>query len=94
MTKRGRSTLARHRARKMREGYVRVEVSVRKDDARLVREVATALSDPARQVAVRRLLREWLTEQARPSLKELLVAAPLEGIDLQRNLDIGRDVDL
>jgi len=28
------------------------------------------------------------------SLKELLASAPLEGIDLDRSRDLGRDVDL
>jgi len=94
MGSRRQTPLARHRARRTREGYVRVEVSVRREDASLVRGVATALSDPARQAAMRRLLREGLTESTRPSLKALLAAAPLEGIELVRGSDVGREVDL
>jgi hypothetical protein len=94
MSSRRRTPLARHRARRMRNGYVRVEVSVHKDDAILVRGVATALSDPARERAMRRLLREGLGESSRPSLKALLAAAPIDGIDLTRSSDVGQDVEL
>ena len=37
------SSLTSHRARKRRQGFVRVEVNVRKEDAGLVRHVAAAL---------------------------------------------------
>src|SRR6266700_3927990 len=48
-----KTSLAGHRARMARRGFVRVEVNVSKDDARLVRQVAAALADPARQAAAR-----------------------------------------
>lgn len=89
-----RSSVSKHRARKAREGLVRVEVTVRKEDARLMRQVAAALADPARQAAARALLHRRFVEPAGPSLKELLASAPLEGIDLERSKDVGRDVDL
>ncbi len=41
-----KSSLATHRARIERRGFVRIEVNVRKDNASLVRRVAAALSDP------------------------------------------------
>ncbi len=83
-----------HRARKTRLGFVRVEVNVRKEDAGLVRQVAAALSDPARQAAARTLLRQRFVEPATLSSKALLAAAPLDGIALDRSHDSGRDVDL
>jgi hypothetical protein len=91
---RTRSSLARHRARKARQGFVRVEVNVRKEDAGLIRQVVAALSDPAHQAAARALLRQRFGEPAKLSLKALLASAPLEGIDLDRGHDLGRDVDL
>jgi hypothetical protein len=94
MVSRARSSVAKHRARKAREGLVRVEVNVRKEDASLVRQVAAALSDPARQAAARALLQRRFVEPAKPGLKALLASAPLEGIDLDRSQDVGRDVDL
>jgi hypothetical protein len=91
---RTRSSLASHRARKRRQGFVRVEINVRKEDAGLVRRVAAALSDPARQAAARMLLRQRFAEPPGVSLKALLMAAPLDGIDLDRGQDLGREVDL
>jgi hypothetical protein len=89
-----KSSLATHRARMERRGLVRVEVNVRKEDASLVRSVASALSDPSRQAEVRRLLRQRFVEPPGVSLKALLASAPLDGIDLDRSPDPGRDVDL
>jgi len=72
---------------------VRVEVNVRKEDGSLVRSVASALSDPARQAEARELLRQRFAEPPKASLKALLASAPLDGIDLDRRHDPGRDVD-
>ena len=88
------SPLARHRARKASQGLVRLEISVRKEDADLVRHVAAALSDPARQSAARAILRQRFAGSAGVSLKSLLAAAPLDGIELGRPRDLGRDVEL
>jgi len=82
------------RKRKAALGFVRVEVQVRKEDAPLLREVASALTDPARQDTTRTALREQVSGGAPPSFKTLLSSAPLEGIDLDRQQDLGRDVDL
>jgi hypothetical protein len=94
MSSRSRSSLADHRARKSRQGFVRVEVNVRSEDAELGRQVAAALSDPTRQAAARMLLRQRFVEPAPLSLKALLASAPLEGIELDRGHDLGREVDL
>jgi len=94
MAGKSRSRVAIHRARKERQGFVRVEVTVRKEDASLVRRVASALSDPSRQAEARGLLRRRFAEPPRVSLKALLASAPLDGIDLERDRDLGRDVDL
>jgi hypothetical protein len=94
MTGKAKSSVAIHRARKERQGFVRVEVNVRKEDASLVRSVASALSDPSRQADARKLLRQGFAEPPKVSLKALLASAPLDGIDLDRSRDLGRDVDL
>ena len=94
MTGKANSSIAMHRARKEREGFVRVEVSVRREDASLVRRVASALSDPARQAEARDILRREFAETPKVKLKELLASAPLDGIDLDRVHDLGRDIDL
>ena len=94
MARRPAQSLANHRARRAREGFVRVELTVRKEDASLVRGVAAALTDRARQAETRALLRQRFTQPNRPNLKVLLAAAPLDGITLDRDADTGRDVDL
>ena len=94
MPNKAKTSLARHRARMERQGLVRVEVTVRKEDASLVRGVASALSDPSRQAEARRLLRQRFVEPPKVSLKALLASAPLDGIELERSRDPGRDVDL
>jgi hypothetical protein len=48
----------------------------------------------ARQAAARTLLRQRFVEPPAVSLKELLASAPLDGVDLDRSRDLGRDVDL
>ena len=94
MTDKAKSSVASHRARLERQGLVRVEVNVRKEDASLVRRVASALSDPARQAEARVLLRQRFLEPSNVSLKALLASAPLDGINLDRSRDRGRKVDL
>jgi hypothetical protein len=91
-----KSPLASHRARMRmeRQGFVRVEVSVRKEDAGLVRRAASALSDPSRHAEARRLLQQRFVEPPKVSLKALFASAPLDGIDLDRSPGPGRDVDL
>jgi len=89
-----KSSLATHRARMERQGFVRVAVNVRKEDASLVRGVASALSDPTRQAEARRLLQQRFAEPTKVNLKALLASAPLDGIDLDRSPDPGRDVGL
>jgi len=89
-----RKSLAAYRRRQKRRGVVRLEVHVRKDDAVLIRGVAKALSDPARATEARSLLRERFGTVPAKGLKALLAAAPLEGIDLTRERDVGRIVAL
>lgn len=94
MAKTQKTPLASYRRRMKRQGIVRVEVHVRKDDAALVRGVASALADPDREVETRALLRQRFAEPPAKGLKALLASAPLEGIDLERPRDVGRAVDL
>jgi hypothetical protein len=82
------------RKRLKRLGMARLEVNVRKDDAGLVRNVVRALSNPEQEQAARALLREHFGGRPAEGLKALLAAAPLEGVDLGREREFGRDVDL
>jgi hypothetical protein len=89
-----KKALSAYRRRIKRQGIVRLEVNVRKEDAALVRGVVKALGDPEREGEVRSLLREHFAAVRSAGLKALLAAAPLEGIDLTRDRDVSRDVDL
>lgn len=86
--------LATYRRKLKRQGIIRIELLVREEDAGLVRSVAHALADPARQTQARALLRERFGGSPHGGLKALLAAAPLDGIDLSRDRDGGRNVDL
>jgi hypothetical protein len=94
MPNRQKKTLSEFRQRLKRRGVVRLEVHVRKEDAALVRGLVTALTDPSRESETRSLLREHFGASKAAGLKALLVSAPLEGIDLSRQRDFGRDGEL
>jgi hypothetical protein len=94
MTIRQNKSLAEYRRRLKRRGVVRLKIHVRKEDAPLVRSVVTALSDPSRESETRAMLRERFGGSKATGLKALLVSAPLEGVDLSRPRDFGRDVEL
>ena len=87
-------SLSAYRHRLKQRGVVRVEVHVHKTDAALVRGVARALCDPASETEARALLRGRFAAGHAKGLKELLASAPLEGIDLTRQRDLGRKIRL
>ena len=94
MTASRKSPVVSYRHRMKRRGFVRLEVQVRMQDVDLLRSVAAALADSERAAEARALLRAKFGPPPADSLKALLAAAPLEGIDLERPRDTGRDVDL
>ena len=77
-----------------RQGHVRVEVQIRKEDASLVRDVATALVDPELEAETRAIPREKIAAPRSGGLKALLASAPLDEIDLERPRDVGHDAAL
>ena len=94
MAKAQRKAVSSFRKRLKYKGMARLEVNVRKDDVPLVRNVVRALASPDHEQATRALLREHFGTMQAEGLKALLAAAPLEGVDLNRGRDVGRDVDL
>jgi hypothetical protein len=89
-----KEALSKYRRRLTRQGVIRLEVHVRKEDAPLVRGLVKALADPSRQSETRALLRERFGASKASGLKALLASAPLEGIDFSRERDFGRDIEL
>ena len=83
-----------YRERLKQGGRVRCEVTVPRDDVDLVRAVAAALRDPERGGSARALLRERFGAPAVRGFKDLLASCPLEGLNLGRPRDFGRDIDL
>ena len=94
MSRTKQKPISRYRRRLKERGVVRVEVHVRKDDADLVRGVASALGDPQRADEARAFLLARFAAEGAKGLKALLAAAPLEGIELTRSRDAGRPVEL
>ena len=89
-----RQAVANYRRRLRRKGLARLEIQAPESDAQLLRKLALTLrGDPVRAAKVRQEIGR-LVDEARPGLKEILASAPLEGIDLSRPTDLGRDVDL
>ena len=64
------------RKRRQRQGFVRVEIQVRKEDASLMRDVAAALVDPEREAETRAIPREKIAAPHARGLKVLLASAP------------------
>ncbi len=94
MVKTQRKAISRFRQRLKRQGLARVELKVRKDDAVLVRNVVKALLSPEQEQTTRAFLREHFGSGRAEGLKALLAAAPLQGLDFNRERDFGREVDL
>ena len=88
-----RKALSMHRKRLKRRGIARLELRVKRDDVALVKSVVAALADPAREIEARAALREQFGSGRAKGLKALLASAPLEGIDLARERDFGRDAE-
>lgn len=95
MTAAANKAVTAHRRRRKERGLARIELHAPREDAPLLRQIAEALADPVRGPQTRRLLRETFTPYAGMNLKELLAAAPsFEELDLERNPDTGRDIEL
>ena len=95
MTLAQKKAVQTHRKRLKERGLVRVEIQAPEGDKDLIRKVAGLLrGDPSRAAEVRSRLRQMIGEGHKPSLKSLLASAPLEGVDLTRDRDLGRDVEL
>ena len=85
-----------YRERQRRRGLRRLEVQAPEADVPLLRELVRLLRKDSQEASeLRRLLRRALApEPPEGTLKQLLEAAPLEGIDLSRSRDFGREIEL
>jgi len=93
MTPSQKKAVARHRERQQQKGNVRVEVNVPEHDRGLLRAVAAELRLGGSTAArVRQALQTALADKRPPSFKQMLESAPLEGVELERSRDPGRDI--
>ena len=93
MAKPRESALAKHRRRMRKQGMMRIELSIPRADAALFRQLAASISDAPSAAETRAFLRRRFPSTAKSTFKDYLAAAPLEGIDLERERDMGRDVE-
>ena len=91
-----KKALDSYRQRQRRLGVQRLEVQAPEADAPLIRELARVLRENSQEASeLRHVLRQALVPEAREGkLKQLVEAAPLEGVDLSRPREFGREVKL
>ncbi len=94
MSKAEPSAVTKWHKHSKQEGFVRLELHVRKEDVSLVKGVVKALGDPVREREARALLHKEIAMPNAVGFKEYLASAPLEGVDLSRPRDLGGDIDL
>ncbi len=76
------------------QDLMRLEVQVPSQDAGLIEAVAASLADPGTAPMIRAMLGPRFAFTPTYGLKDLLARAPLDGIDLDRSRDHGRDIEL
>jgi len=95
MTPSQKKAIQRHRDRQAKKGIVRVEVNVPDTDRELIRQAAANLRAGGEiaeetRTALSTVLNPW----SGMGLKELIEAAPLEELELERSRETWRDIDL
>lgn len=94
--KQNRESVSDYRQRQRAMGLRRVELMVPMGDRVLIRRVAAVLQDDTQAAQeIRQLLRASVLPPPDGGLKQLLTAAPLEGVSFERTTeDEGRDIAL
>lgn len=95
MTNPQKKAVERHRKRQLEKGIVRMEINLPEKDKQLLKSVAASLRAGGQAAEeIRTALRSVVNPYEGMSFKELLEAAPLEGVDLERSTETARDVEL
>ena len=95
MTSPKNKAVTNYRNRQKEKGIARVEVSVPDTDCELIRQTAANLragGEIAEQT--RAAIRSVINPYAGMNFKQLLEAAPIEDLDLERSKETARDIDL
>ncbi|MDZ4728868.1 MAG: hypothetical protein SH820_02875 [Xanthomonadales bacterium] len=94
MTNPQKKAVERHRKRQLEKGIVRMEINLPEKDKQLLKSVAASLRAGGQAAEeIRTALRSVVNPYEGMSSKELLEAAPLEGVDLERSTETARDVE-
>ena len=94
MTPSQKKAVARHRERQLNKGIVRLEINVPEHDRDLLRVVAAELRAGGTIAGrIRNALQSALAHKQPVSFKEFLESAPMEGIDLERSGEPGREIE-
>ncbi len=95
MTPAQKKAVSEYRRRQQRNGIVRVEICVPEGDKELLRKAVANLRAGGKIAEqTRAALSSVLNPYEGMNLKDLLESAPLEGLDLSRSKETGRDIDL
>ena len=95
MTSPQNKAVTNYRNRQKEKGIARLEVSVPDTDCELIRQTAANLragGEIAEQT--RAAIRSVINPYAGMNFKQLLEAAPIEDLDLERSKETARDIDL
>jgi hypothetical protein len=95
MTLSQNKAVTNYRKRQREKGFVRMELSVPDADCELIRQTAANLragGDLAEKT--RMALLTVINPYEGMNFKELLEAAPIEGLELERSKETWRDIDL
>jgi len=89
-----KKAVKRHRERQAKKGLVRMEVNVPESDREMIRQAAANLRAGG-EIAerTRAALFEVFNPYAGMGLKELIEAAPLDDLDLERSKETWRDIE-
>ena len=94
MTTSQKKAVQRHRERQAQRGLIRMEINVPEQDRQMLRSVAGELRRGGLLAdRIRKLLASALEGKELVDFKKFLESAPLEGLELERSKDTGRDFE-
>jgi len=95
MTPAQKKAVQEHRKRQAKKGIVRMEVNVPDRDKELLKEIAANLRAGGELAdKTRTALGKVQNPYAGMNFKQLLEAAPIEGLEFERSRETAKDIDL
>lgn len=95
MTSSQKRAVSRFRKRQRKKGMARMEINLPEKDRELLRKTAANLRAGGKIAEqTRAALNSLINPYEGMGFKTLLESAPLEGVDLERSAETGRDIEL